>query len=197
VAPESPHARQTAGRPVWRARARAVTAVTVSSPRERPTPDTDDSPIPTTRIGSPTPGTFPSCGRFAAGSCGTRRRVAEPCAHANGKRARTGQAGDDGRARYRARCASSTSAVDRTCGVRAARNETLGETTCAPPAHHSHSPSAFQRKRTNAYPRTGVPGPRYVRSTLEDPARLLRRRDRRLHAGIRMAVGADPLQRPP
>jgi hypothetical protein len=129
--------------------------------------------------------------RHAPTSCRTLR----PCQRQEGKR--TGQAGDDGRARYRARCASSTSAVDRTCGVRAARNETLGETTCAPPAHHSHSPSAFQRKRTNAYPRTGVPGPRYVRSTLEDPARLLRRRDRRLHAGIRMAVGADPLQRPP
>src|SRR3954470_9341584 len=84
VAPERPHVRHVAGRPVWRARARAVTAVTVSSPRERPTPETDDSPIPITRIGSPAPGTFPSCGGFAAGSRGTRRRVAEPWAQASG-----------------------------------------------------------------------------------------------------------------
>src|SRR3954451_3844703 len=84
VAPDTPHARHATGRPVWRARARAVTAVTVSSPRERPTPETDDSPIPTTRIGSPAPSTFPSCGGFAAGSRGTRRRVAEPWAQASG-----------------------------------------------------------------------------------------------------------------
>ena len=66
-----------------------------------------------------------------------------PMPAAGGKR--TGQAGDDGRARYRARCASRTSAVDRTCGVRANRNETLAETTCAPPAHHGHSPSEFKQ----------------------------------------------------
>src|SRR3954454_9432161 len=84
VAPERPHARHAAGRPVWRARARAAPAVTVSSPRERPTPETDDSPIPITRIGLPAPGTFPSCGGFAAGSRGTRRRGADPCAQANG-----------------------------------------------------------------------------------------------------------------
>src|SRR3954451_7935803 len=84
VAPDTPHARHATGRPVWRARARAVTAVTVSSPRERPTPETDDSPIPTTRIGSPAPGTFPSCGGFAAGGRGTRRRGGDPCAPARG-----------------------------------------------------------------------------------------------------------------
>jgi hypothetical protein len=87
VAPDRPHARHAAARPVWRARARAVTAVTVSSPRERPTPETEDSPIPITRIGSPAPGTVPSYGGFAAGNRGTRRRVADPWAQANGNSA--------------------------------------------------------------------------------------------------------------
>ena len=170
VAPESPHARQTAGRPVWRARARAVTAVTVSSPRESPTPDTDNSPIPTTRIGSPAPGTFPSWGRFAAGSCGTRRRVAEPCAHASGKRA--------------SEPAKPVTTVERDIvgGPEAAPPPLIEPVAGAPPktrpgakhpAHHRLITAILlpnSSKRANAYPGTGVPGPRDVPSICEDPA---------------------------
>src|SRR6476659_10446412 len=164
VAPDRPHARHAAGRPVWRARARAVTAVTVSSPRERPTPDTDDSPIPTTRIGSPAPGTFPSWGRFAAGSCGTRRRVAEPCAHASGKRA--------------SEPAKPVTTVERDIlgGPEAVPPPLIEYVAGAPPetrlgakqpAYHRLTAALLpsSNKRANACPRTGVPGPHDVPST--------------------------------
>jgi hypothetical protein len=62
-------------------------AATVSSLRERPIPATGDSPIASTRIGSPIPGTCPWCGGFAGGRRGTRLRVALPWAHATGSRA--------------------------------------------------------------------------------------------------------------
>ena len=79
-APAAPVPRSSARALRRRRRDRLVAA-------QRPTPETVDSPMASTRIASPMPGTHPWYGGFAGGRSGTRRRVTEPCAHASGRSA--------------------------------------------------------------------------------------------------------------